>query len=100
MNKKYLVPILGIVLGLGILLGRATAPETIREIEVVEERPFLDFTLSREEQVERINLWANTLNLAVISYKDYWEKKQELDMISYKEWQQGYRAGYVAGRAE
>jgi len=60
----------------------------IEEKEKIVKRPYLDLTLSEKEKLQRLNAYANTLDLEVL------ERGTE-----HKIWQSGYKKGYRSGRA-
>jgi len=77
-------------LGTGFGLGRVGREVKIQieEKEKIVKRPYLDLTLPKEKQLQRLNAYANTLDLEVL------ERGTE-----HKIWQSGYKEGYKSGRA-
>lgn len=81
--------------GIGFGLGRIGREVEIQVEERIVHRPFLDLTLSKEKQLQRLNAYANTLNLVVVNLQKHQEKKR---IIESSAWQRGFEKGYEKAR--
>lgn len=91
---------LAMCFGVGYYVGGSQVKEVERVVEKKVETPFLDLTLSREEQLQRLNVYANTLDLAVVDEEEQEvleSKRNYIEGLQHKYWQSGYMEGYKAG---
>lgn len=94
--RKYIIVLAVLVFSLGVASGYALKRPVVIEKEV--NVPYLDLTAPKEEQIEQLHSWASIWHLKVIDLKEYNQKMAELEKVGHIQWQNGYEAGYKAGR--